>query len=85
MQVNAILGVDISKKKFDVCQWTVKNDTKSFKIIKMVLQNLQFGAMAMEQILLIYVLSWYGEDLATFMHDLGHNVSILNPESFWQK
>ncbi|WP_077188052.1 transposase, partial [Wolbachia pipientis] len=23
--------------------------------------------------------SWYGEDLATFMHDLGHNVSIVNP------
>jgi transposase len=23
--------------------------------------------------------SWYSEDLATFMHDLGHNVSMVNP------
>jgi hypothetical protein len=38
MQTNAVLGVDISKKKFDVCLLVndKKNAIKSFKIIKMV-------------------------------------------------
>ncbi|EAL58265.1 hypothetical protein WwAna0063 [Wolbachia endosymbiont of Drosophila ananassae] len=41
MQVNAILGVDISKKKFDVCLLVdSKKRHKVFQIIKMVLQNL---------------------------------------------
>jgi transposase len=37
--------------------------------------------MGIKQISFIYLeaTSWYGEDLSNFMHDLGHNVSMVNP------
>ncbi|MBA8766527.1 IS110 family transposase [Wolbachia pipientis] len=57
MQVNAILGVDISKKKFDVCLLVdSKKRHKVFQNNQDGFAKLVFGAMAMEQILLIYVL-----------------------------
>ena len=89
MQVNAIWGVDISKKKFDVC--LLVDSKKRHKVFqnnqdgfaKLVVWCNGHGANLTH--LCLEATSWYGEDLATFMHDLGHNVSIVNPESFWQK
>lgn len=78
-----ILGIDISKSKFDVClrindkqfNRIFKNDSNGFQsyldwCLKKGANNLH---MCME------ATSWYGEALAEFMHEKGQDVSIVNP------
>jgi transposase len=79
----AILGVDIAKRKFDVALLI------NGKLKHKVFTNNQEGfAMLMswlhrQKVAHVHVCleasSTYGDELATSMHDAGHTVSIINP------
>jgi transposase len=79
----SILGVDIAKQKFDaallvdgkVKHKTCKNSAEGFETLILWLEkhNIQKAHVCME------ATGNYGEDLATFLHDAGHIVSIVNP------
>jgi len=83
MQVNAVLGVDISKQKFDACLLVGSKERHK------VFHNNQDGFVKLSAWcnghgadlihMCLEATSWYGEDLANFMYDLGHNVSVVNP------
>jgi len=78
-----ILGVDIAKKKFDVA--LLVNDKQKHKVFT----NNQEGfrellgwlkKKGVEHVhLCLEASSTYGDELATYMHDAGHTVSIVNP------
>lgn len=78
-----ILGVDIAKKKFDVA--LLVNDKLKHKVFT----NNQEGfrellgwlkKKGVEHVhLCLEASSTYGDELATYMHDAGHIVSIVNP------
>ena len=83
MQDKSILGIDISKKTFNVCLLTDKKERHK------VFQNNHTG---FEQCLgwckshgasklwfCLEATSWYGEELSEYMTHLGHAVSIINP------
>ncbi len=79
----AILGVDIAKRKFDVALLI------NGKLKHKVFTNNQEGFEALlawlqkQNVVHVHVCleasSTYGDELATSMHDAGHTVSIINP------
>ncbi len=83
MKEPIILGVDIAKKKFDVA--LLVNDKQKHKVFT----NNQEGfrellgwlkKKGLEHVhLCLEASSTYGDELATYMHDAGHTVSIVNP------
>jgi transposase len=83
MQANAVLGVDISKQKFDA--HLLVGDKERHKIFcnnkegfeKLVVWCNHHGADLVH--LCLEATGCYSEDLVTFMYDLGHNVSVVNP------
>ena len=78
-----VLGIDIAKQKFDVAlltdgkikHKTCKNSTEGFETLKVWLerQGIQKVHACME------ATGNYGEDLAIYLHEAGHTVSIVNP------
>ena len=78
-----ILGVDIAKKKFDgallingkLKHKVFTNNQEGFEALLAWLhkQNVDHTHVCLE------ASSTYGDELATFMHDAGHTVSIVNP------
>jgi transposase len=78
-----ILGVDIAKKKFDVA--LLVNDKQKHKVFTNNQEG--FGELlgwlkkkGVEHVhLCLEASSTYGDELATYMHDAGHTVSIVNP------
>jgi len=83
MQVNAVLGVDISKQKFDAClligskerHKVFHNNQEGFE--KLVAWCNNHGAKLIH--LCLEATGCYSEDIVIFMYDLGHNVSVVNP------
>lgn len=83
MQYKAVLGVDISKCKFDVC--LMVNDKTTYKIF----MNNQEGYQKLEAWCItqnvggihicMEATSHYGEEVAHFMHHQGHTISVINP------
>ena len=79
----SILGVDIAKKKFDVAllingklkHKVFTNNEEGFKLLMAWLQkqNVDHVYVCLE------ASSTYGDELAIYMHDAGHTVSIVNP------
>lgn len=78
------IGIDISKKKFDVCMIfpngkalnrVFKNDPEGFAAFLNFLdqKNSISCRITMEST------GWYGEDLARVLYDKGHMVLIINP------
>ena len=78
-----ILGIDIAKQKFDVAllldgktkHKACKNSAEGFEILMIWLekQGIQKVHACME------ATGNYGEDLAIYLHEAGHTVSIVNP------
>jgi transposase len=78
-----ILGIDIAKQKFDVAllvdgktkHKTCKNSTEGFNtlVIWLEKQGVQKVHACME------ATGNYGEDLAVYLHEVGHTVSMVNP------
>ncbi len=83
MQANVILGVDIAKKKFDVClligskerHKVFRNNKEGFE--KLVAWCNNHGAVLIH--LCLEATGCYSEDIVIFMYELGHNVSVVNP------
>ena len=79
----AILGVDIAKRKFDVAllingklkHKVFTNNQEGFELLMAWLhkQNVAHVHVCLE------ASSTYGDELAAYMHDAGHTVSIVNP------
>ena len=79
----SILGVDIAKKKFDVAllvngklkHKVFTNNQEGFELLMAWLhkQSVDHVHVCLE------ASSTYGDELATYMHDAGHTVSIVNP------
>jgi len=78
-----VLGIDIAKQKFDVAllldgktkHKTCKNTAEGFEILMIWLekQGIQKVHACLE------ATGNYGEDLAVYLHEAGHTVSIVNP------
>lgn len=79
-----IIGIDIAKKKFDVCVLLpnskaltriFSNDAKGFADLLEWLNQKKAGLcrVAME------ATGWYGEDLARLLYNKGHTVFVINP------
>jgi transposase len=78
-----ILGIDIAKRKFDaaflvngkVRHEVFANSQEGFSELTMWLEkhHVECAHVCME------ASSTYGEDLATYLYDMGHTVSIVNP------
>ena len=78
-----VLEIDIAKQKFDVAlladgkikNKTCRNSTEGFETLKVWLekQGIQKVHACME------ATGNYGEDLAVYLHEAGHTVSIVNP------
>ena len=78
-----VLGIDIAKQKFDVAllldgktkHKTCKNSTEGFETLMFWLekQGIQKVHACLE------ATGNYGEDLAIYLHEAGHTVSIVNP------
>ena len=79
----AILGIDIAKHKFDVAllmndkikHKVCKNNPEGFDSLRTWLEKQKAPALHA----CLEATSTYGEELATYLHDLGHKVSIVNP------
>ena len=79
----AVLGIDIAKQKFDVALLVdgktrpkaCRNSAEGFETLRLwlVKQGAQVVHACME------ATGNYGEDLAIFLHEAGHIVSIVNP------
>jgi len=79
----SVLGIDIAKHKFDVAllvegkikHKACQNNPQGFDALRIWLEKQKSPALhaCME------ATSTYGEELATYLHDLGHKVSIVNP------
>ena len=82
--MNAILGVSTFKKKVDVClsangkkrHRAFKNNQEGFE--KLIFWCNEHGAKRIH--LCVDATNWRCEDLAYFMYELGHDVSMLNPQ-----
>jgi transposase len=78
-----ILGVDIAKKKFDVA--LLVNDKQKHKVFTNTQEGFRellvwLKKKGVEHVhLCLEASSTYGDELATYMHDAGHTVSIVNP------
>ena len=79
----SILGVDIAKKKFDVAllingklkHKVFTNDEEGFEELELWLKKQGVGHIHV----CMEASSTYGDELAVYMHDAGHTVSIVNP------
>lgn len=79
----SILGVDIAKQKFEVAllaEGKIKNKsfpntTEGFETLALWLKKLGIRQMAV----CLEATGNYGEDLALFLHEAGHTVSMVNP------
>ena len=79
----SVLGIDIAKQKFDVAllvdgktkHKTCKNSAEGFENLTLWLeqQKIQKVHACLE------ATGNYGEDLAIYLHEAGHMVSIVNP------
>ncbi len=79
----SVLGIDIAKQKFDAAllvdgktkHKTCKNSAEGFETLRLWLekQGIQKVHACLE------ATGNYGEDLAIYLHDAGHIVSIVNP------
>ena len=79
----SVLGIDIAKQKFDAAllvdgktkHKTCKNSAEGFETLRLWLekQGIQKVHVCLE------ATGNYGEDLAIYLHDAGHIVSIVNP------
>jgi transposase len=79
----SVLGIDIAKQKFDIAlllegktkHKTCKNSTEGFEALILWLekQGIQKVHVCLE------ATGNYGEDLAIYLHEAGHIVSIVNP------
>jgi transposase len=79
----AVLGIDIAKQKFDVAllvdgktkHKVCKNSAEGFEMLRLWLekQGIQKVHACLE------ATGTYGEDLAIYLHEAGHMVSIVNP------
>jgi transposase len=79
----SVLGIDVSKQKFDAAllvdgktkHKTCKNSAEGFETLTLWLekQGIQKVHACME------ATGSYGEDLAIYLHEAGHVVSIVNP------
>jgi transposase len=79
----SVLGIDIAKQKFDAAllidgkikHKTCKNSTEGFETLMLWLerQGIQKVHACLE------ATGSYGEDLAIYLHEAGHEVSIVNP------
>jgi transposase len=80
---NQVLGVDIAKRKFDVALYingkmkhkVFTNDQEGFAGLSTWLAKQGVGRTHV----CLEASSTYGEELAAFMYDTGHMVSIVNP------
>ena len=83
MQEKAILDIDISKKKFDVCLMIGNRirhkvfDNQDDGYQKLVAWCKHQGANLMH--VCMEATSHYMEAVATYLDDLGHHVSVVNP------
>ena len=81
--LEAVVGVDIAKKKFDIALFmegkfkhkTCLNTRQGFEELSQWLkrQGVERVRVCME------ATGTYGDEIATYMHDAGHTVSIVNP------
>jgi len=81
--LEAVVGVDIAKKKFDIALFmegkfkhkTCLNTRQGFEELSQWLkrQGVERVHVCME------ATGTYGDEIATYMHDAGHTVSIVNP------
>lgn len=79
----SVLGIDIAKQKFDAAllvegktkHKTCKNSAEGFEVLRLWLekQGVQEIHACME------ATGNYGEDLAIYLHEAGHMVSVVNP------
>jgi transposase len=78
-----VLGIDIAKQKFDVAllgdgktkHKACKNSVEGFKILIIWLEK-----QGIEKVhACLEATGTYGEDLAIYLHEAGHTVSIVNP------
>lgn len=78
-----VLGIDISKQKFDcavlidgkVKHKTCKNSAEGFEALALWLERQGIGKVHA----CLEATGNYGEDLATYLHEAGHIVSVVNP------
>lgn len=79
----SVLGIDIAKQKFDVAllvdgktkHKSCKNSVEGFEMLKLWLEKQ--GTQKVHACL--EATGNYGEDLASYLHEAGHMVSIVNP------
>lgn len=79
----AILGIDIAKSKFDVAlqigqqvyEATFENKAAGFEQLSRWLKKRQSGAVHA----CLEATGRYGDELALFLHEAGHTVSVINP------
>jgi transposase len=79
----SVLGIDIAKQKFDASllvdgkakHKTCKNSAEGFEMLRLWLekQGIQKVHACLE------ATGTYGEDLAIYLHEAGHIVSVVNP------
>jgi transposase len=80
----SIIGIDISKKKFDLCLLRDNGKLKHKVFANNAAGFLQLSAWLKKQKverahLCLEATGTYGEALATYLFDSGHTVSIINP------
>jgi transposase len=79
----SILGIDIAKQKFDAAllvdgktkHKTCKNSAEGFETLMLWLEKQGIGKVHA----CLEATGNYGEDLAIYLHEVGHIVSIVNP------
>jgi transposase len=79
----AVLGIDIAKQKFDAAllvggrtkHKVCKNSTEGFETLRLWLEKQEVGKAHA----CLEATGNYGEDLAIYLHEAGHIVSIVNP------
>ena len=83
MSLSVVLGVDIAKQKFDVAllvdgktkHKTCKNSVEGFETLTLWLERQGAGKIHV----CMEATGSYGEDLAVYLHEAGHMVSVVNP------
>lgn len=78
-----VLGIDVAKKKLDVCLMfdgkvlmkKIDNNTKGFKLLQGWLASLHQEKVHA----CLEATGAYGEPVAEFLHSRGHRVSVVNP------
>ena len=83
MSLSVVLGIDIAKQKFDVAllvdgktkHKTCKNSVEGFETLTLWLERQGVGKVHV----CMEATGSYGEDLAVYLHEAGHMVSVVNP------